>query len=129
MLASTQAAYYRDRHQEDPHVQNDVDNVGGVGEGDLVDTDSLDGSPPGRYGPAAESQSDLHAQEPYRDHRCSPGCKPTKERSGENAVVECENRKLCGCDGNVIKVAEDIVSLCYVMWLAEHSEVALRTNL
>lgn len=44
-------------------------------------------------------------------------------------MVECENRKLCGCDGNVIKVAEDIISLCYVMWLDEHSEVALRTDL
>ena len=128
MLASAQAENYRDGHKEDPYVQNDIDDVRGVSEGDFVDADSLDGSPPGCYRPTTESQGDLHAQKPYCDHCCCPSCKPTKERGSKDAMVECENRKLCSGDGNVVEVAEDIIPLYHVMWLDGHSEGALCTD-
>ena len=115
--ASLEAEDDGDRHNKDPKVGGKVNAVGGIGEGDFVDTGARGGGsgiPPALDWPAPQAEGDLDGNEPAehdgrrdRDGRAEP-------HRREDPPIQSQDRELRARDRHVIEVAEDVVALSAV---------------
>jgi len=107
-----QVPYHRHRHQKDPHIRNQIRDVGKVRELDEVQTLSLDiAVPEGLDRATDETERDGDADTPGDDEDGGGEDEFAKERDDEDAVVEGEDAEFDADEGDVVEVAEDVVAL------------------
>jgi hypothetical protein len=102
----------RYRHQEDPDISNQIRYVGEVCERDEFKAFALHVRVPKCcYRSAYEGQCDCYSNSPCNDECSGREHELAEERDDEDAVIEGEDSKLDGNEGDIVEVAEDVVTL------------------
>lgn len=114
---------HRHRHQKDPHVRYQIRNIGKIRELHKMETFALDVDiPKGFDGAADQTESDGYADAPGNDE--GGGCEYdfAEEGNDEDAVVEGEDAEFDADEGDVVKVAIDVVAF------PDHHQVLWRND-
>lgn len=102
---------HRNRHREYPQIRRHVGHIGKVRKGLLVDAFPLSLVPPRLDGPTSKAQHNLHDNDPGADKACGANDDNSEFTSDEDTVVQGQYGEFGEANGDVVKVAEDVVAL------------------